>query len=93
MRTNHLTGKHLDRSGLCVKAIIFSCRITEVRSRLHHIIQRLWDELHIGTVITSAPKERKFEFDVERAIFLTVVHRLFASGLNRSCNQWQRENI
>jgi hypothetical protein len=27
----------------------------------------------------------KFEFDVERAIFQTVLHRLFVSGYDRSC--------
>jgi transposase len=30
---------------------------------------------------------------VERAIFLTVLHRLFVSGSDRSCNKWQRDYI
>lgn len=34
---------------------------------------------------------RKFEFDVERTIFLTVLHRLFVSGSDRSCDQWRRD--
>ena len=55
------------------------------------IFQRLWDELHIGTAITAELKDRKFGFNVERAIFLTVLHRLFASGSDRSCNQWRRD--
>ena len=31
------------------------------------------------------------EFNVERAIFLTVVHRLFVSGSDRSCEKWNRD--
>lgn len=34
---------------------------------------------------------RKFEFDVERAIFLTVLHRLMTSGSDRFCDQWRRD--
>jgi hypothetical protein len=55
------------------------------------IFQRLWDELHIGKAITAELRDRKFAFDVERAIFLTVLHRLFASGSDRSCDQWRRD--
>lgn len=36
-------------------------------------------------------RNRKFEFDVERAIFLTVLHRLFASGSDKSCERWRRD--
>jgi hypothetical protein len=28
---------------------------------------------------------------VERAIFLTVLHRLFVSGSDRSCDRWHRD--
>jgi transposase len=35
--------------------------------------------------------ERKFEFDVERAIFLTVLHRLMVSGSDRFCHRWCRD--
>jgi hypothetical protein len=31
---------------------------------------------------------RRFEFDVERAIYLTVLHRLFASGSDRAAERW-----
>ena len=34
---------------------------------------------------------RKFGFDVERATFLTVLHRLFPSGSDRSCDRWHRD--
>ncbi len=35
-------------------------------------------------------KDRKYEFDVERAIFLTVLHRLVVSGSDRGAEQWCR---
>jgi hypothetical protein len=46
--------------------------------------------LAIGEVIQGLLKGRKFEFDVERAIFLTVLHRLFVSGSDRFCEKWRR---
>ena len=36
---------------------------------------------------------RKFEFDVERAVFLTVLHRLMTSGSDRYCERWRRDYI
>lgn len=55
------------------------------------IFERLWQELGIGKIIQSFLKDRKYEFDVERAIFLTVLHRLFVSGSDRSCDKWCRD--
>jgi len=54
------------------------------------IFERLWKELGIKKVIKELLSDRKFEFDVERAIFLTVLHRLFPSGSDRSCDKWRR---
>jgi hypothetical protein len=36
---------------------------------------------------------RKFEFDVERAIFQTLLHRLMVSGSNRFCDKWKRDYL
>jgi transposase len=55
------------------------------------IFERLWKDLQIGKVIKSHLGGRKFEFKVERAIFLTVLHRLLVSGSDRACDQWQRD--
>ena len=57
------------------------------------ICERLWKELEIGKIIRRLLAERKFEFDVERAIFLTVLHRLFVSGSDRSCDRWHRDYV
>ena len=55
------------------------------------IFERLWQELGIGKILHRILGDRKFEFDVERAIFLTVLHRLFVSGSDRSCDKWRRD--
>jgi len=57
------------------------------------LFERLWEELAIKEVIRGVLSERKFAFDVERAIFLTVLHRLFVSGSDRSCNKWCRDYL
>ena len=57
------------------------------------IFERLWKELAIGKVIRDLLRDRKFEFDVERAIFLTVLHRLFVSGSDRSCEKWREDYL
>lgn len=57
------------------------------------IFERLWKQLRIQKVIQDLVKERKFEFDVERAIFLTVLHRLFVSGSDRFCERWRQDYV
>ena len=56
------------------------------------VVERLWRELGIGRVIEGDLRGRKFEFRVERAIFLTVLHRLFASGSDRAADKWKRDH-
>ena len=53
------------------------------------IFERLWKELQIPEIIHNLLANRKFEFDIERAIFLTVLHRLFVSGSDRQCERWK----
>jgi transposase len=55
------------------------------------VFGRLWEELGIKSVIRGLAAARKFGFDVERAIFLTVLHRLFVSGSDRACDRWHRD--
>jgi transposase len=57
------------------------------------IFDRLWKELDIGRIIKYHLAGRKYEFDVERAIFLTVLHRLFVSGSDRYCDKWHRDYV
>jgi transposase len=53
------------------------------------IFERLWQACSIDKVLTSLLKGRRFEFCVERAIFLTVLHRLFAPGSDRAAEKWK----
>jgi len=55
------------------------------------IFERLWQEMGIEKIIKALLSGRKFEFNMERAIFLTVLHRLFASGSDRACEKWRRD--
>jgi hypothetical protein len=57
------------------------------------IFGRFWKELEIDAILRRLLADRKFGFDVERAIFLTVLHRLFASGSDRSCDRWHGDCV
>jgi transposase len=52
---------------------------------------RLWRELGIGDVLRSVLEGRRFEFPVERAVYLTVLHRLFVGGSDRDADFWRRD--
>ena len=57
------------------------------------IFERLWRELGVSQVIKELSQERKFEFSVERVIFLTVLHRLFDPGSDRAAEKWKENYI
>jgi len=52
------------------------------------LFERLWEQTGCGAVIKDLLAGRGFEFEVERAIFATVLHRLFVSGSDRACDKW-----
>ena len=54
------------------------------------VFGRLWEELGLPQVIQSLLRGRKFEFSLERALFLTVLHRLMVSGSDRAAERWCR---
>ena len=47
------------------------------------VFGRLWKELGMDALINRLLQGRGFEFPVERAVYLTVLHRLFESGSDR----------
>ena len=55
------------------------------------IFERLWEQTGIKKALQRLLKARRFEFDVERAVFLTVLHRLMTSGSDRYCDRWRRD--
>jgi hypothetical protein len=52
---------------------------------------RLWEESGCRAVLEALLAERGFEFPVERAVFVTVLHRLMVSGSDRACEKWMRD--
>ena len=44
---------------------------------------RLWAETGCRDVLKSLVADRRFSFDVERAVYLAVLHRLMISGSDR----------
>ena len=55
------------------------------------VFGRLWQASGIKAALDIMLQERRYEFDVERAIYMTVLHRLFISGSDRAAEVW-REN-
>jgi len=53
------------------------------------VFGRLWQETGCRDVLRSLLADRQFGFDVERAIYLTVLHRLMASGSDRHADHWR----
>jgi len=53
------------------------------------IFQRLWEACSIDQVLERLLRGRRFQFPVERAIFLTVLHRLFSPGSDRAAEKWK----
>ena len=52
------------------------------------VFGRLWRETGCGEVINGLLAGLRFGFDVERAIYLTVLHRLMVSGSDRHASRW-----
>jgi len=55
------------------------------------VFGRLWQELGIAEVIGKVLAQRHFGFDLERAVFLTVLHRLMDPGSDRAAEKWKQD--
>jgi hypothetical protein len=53
------------------------------------VFGHLWRDTGCQTVLRRHLAGRRFSFDVERAIYLTVLHRLMISGSDRHASAWQ----
>ena len=53
------------------------------------VFERLWSELGIAEVLDQLLEKTRYHFHIERAIFITVLHRLFDSGSDRSAERWK----
>ncbi len=55
------------------------------------LFERLWHDSGCRAVVEELLAGRRFEFAVERAVFLTVLHRLMVSGSDRACEYWRND--
>lgn len=78
--------RHLDRAMMLsdMEAGRLSC--TRIGGPL--LFGRLWQRLGIAAVLGELLGGRGFEFAVERAVFVSVLHRLLVSGSDRACEKW-----
>jgi hypothetical protein len=53
------------------------------------VFGRIWKEVGLDAVLRAEVAERKYGFDVERAVFLTVLHRLCDPGSDRQAAFWK----
>jgi hypothetical protein len=53
------------------------------------VFGRLWQDMGIAELISQLAGQRRYGFDLERAIYLTVLHRLFVSGSDRAAEAWK----
>lgn len=54
------------------------------------VFGKLWDQLGLPDILGRLLAGRKFAFPLERAVFITVLHRLFVSGSDRAADVWCR---
>jgi hypothetical protein len=55
------------------------------------VFERLWEETGCRAAINELAGGRKHGFALERAVFLTVLHRLFVSGSDRAAERWRED--
>jgi transposase len=73
-----------------------SGQVPEISSQLvgpSLIFERLWKETGCQQVLAQLLGGRQFEFPVERAVFLTVLHRLCQTGSDRAGQRWKVDHL
>jgi len=55
------------------------------------VFERLWQQLGMPDILRRLLAGRRFEFPLERVLFITVLHRLFACGSDRAAERWCRK--
>jgi hypothetical protein len=85
-------GRQAHRSGLLINALAEDVRgaLSASAKRIGGplLIGKIWERLGIGDVLSELLKDRSFEFAVERAVLVAMLHRLFVSGSDRDCSVW-----
>jgi hypothetical protein len=94
--------ERLLRSGarFSAKAMVLSALADDaaIKIAVHRIgpalvFERLWEETGCRAVIADLAGKRGHKFTLERAVFLTVLHRLFVSGSDRAADRWRSPDL
>ena len=92
--------ERLVRSGarFAAKAMVLSAASNEAAIKIAVrrigpalVFERLWEETGCRAVIAELAGKRGHEFALERAVFLTVLHRLLVSGSDRAADRWRED--
>jgi hypothetical protein len=88
--------ERLLRSGarFASKAMVLAAAQEGPASEVHRlgpglVFERLWAESGCRAVIEALAAERKHGFALERAVFLTVLHRLMGGGSDLAAERWR----
>jgi len=55
------------------------------------VFERLWETSGMADVLREVAADRHFGFSLERAVWLTVLHRLLAPGSDRAAERWKND--
>jgi transposase len=85
------SGARLTETGMLLSAIEKGETTTIDAKRIGPplLFERLWRDSFCRSVIEDLLADRKFEFPVERAVFLTVLHRIMDPGSDRAAEKWR----
>src|SRR5271165_5580712 len=85
------SGARLTESGMLLSAVEKGETTTIDAKRIGPplLFERLWRDCCCRSVIEDLLADRKFEFPVERAVFLTVLHRIMDPGSDRAAEKWR----
>jgi len=57
------------------------------------VFEKLWRDTGCQAVVVELLRQRRFEFSVERAVFMTVLHRLVETGSDRAAQRWKEDYL
>jgi Transposase DDE domain len=85
------SGARLTETGMLLSAIGNGQATTIDAKRIGPplLFERLWRDSFCRSVIEDLLASRKFEFPIERAVFLTVLHRIMDPGSDRAAEKWR----
>jgi transposase len=85
------SGARLTESGMLLSAVEKGETTTIDARRIGPplLFERLWRDCCCRSVIEDLLADRKFEFPLERAVFLTVLHRIMDPGSDRAAEKWR----